>query len=436
MDQPGRRYVIHRHMASRLHYDLRLEKDGVLHSWALPRGLPAYPGIKRLAVQTEDHPVEYLFFHGEIPKKEYGGGIMWIFFNGKYELVKEKKNGFYFNLITKEHKAEYRMHKTSEKDWLLERVDKPQINWLDGMVKPMLAELTTEFPKNESDYIYELKWDGIRAICTIDEGDINIMSRNQVNITNQFPEIVTSLAKLKLFNAVLDGEIVCLKQDGSADFKRVLKRMQAKGDSKIAAGVRQDPAFLYLFDCLYLDGRPLINDIFIQRRQWLESIFKGSALHVRLNEIVEEGEAFLEAAKQHELEGIMIKVKRGKYFTGKRSNAWQKLKIRKSIDVLIIGYTQGKGEREQLFGALQIAELKGEELIYRGKVGTGFDFKSMESLRLKMDSFRTEKYPNVNGSISDVKYTTWILPELKAEVIYHEITKEGMLRAPVFKRLL
>ena len=172
----GDAFVVHRHHASHLHYDLRLEQDGVLRSWAVPRGLPPLPGIKRLAVATEDHPLEYLNFEGAIPKGQYGGGDMWIFAQGRYEVTKEKKDGFYFKLLSRDITAEYRIHLMKEKEWLLERVDYPQLNYLEDQVSPMLAESRTATPAYGS-YLYEVKWDGIRALITVKDGEISLRTR-------------------------------------------------------------------------------------------------------------------------------------------------------------------------------------------------------------------------------------------------------------------
>ncbi|MDZ4710855.1 MAG: non-homologous end-joining DNA ligase, partial [bacterium] len=159
IDGKGNRFVVHRHHASRMHYDLRLEKDGVLKSWAVPKGLPPAPGVKRLAVQTEDHPMEYLDFEGTIPKGQYGGGDMWVYASGRYEITKDKKDGFYFRLHSPAMSGEYRIHNIKNKDWLMERVDRSQVDWLHEQVEPMLAQSKKEVPVSD-DFIYEVKWDG------------------------------------------------------------------------------------------------------------------------------------------------------------------------------------------------------------------------------------------------------------------------------------
>ncbi|HYG01493.1 MAG TPA: non-homologous end-joining DNA ligase, partial [Chryseosolibacter sp.] len=180
-------FVVHRHHATNLHYDLRLEKDGVLKSWAVPKGFPPRPGVKRLAVQTEDHPMEYLTFHGKIPKGEYGGGDMWIYALGKYQITKEKKDGFYFRLNSKEMSGEYRIHNTKGKEFLLERVDEPQIDFINRFVEPMLSE-SRDKPPTDDGFIYEVKWDGIRALVSFEDGKVKIHTRNQNDVTAQFPE--------------------------------------------------------------------------------------------------------------------------------------------------------------------------------------------------------------------------------------------------------
>src|SRR5262245_61077495 len=187
----GSAFVVHRHHASRLHYGLRLEQNGVLKSWAVPKGLPPRPGIMRLAVNVEDHPLEYVNFEGAIPKGEYGGGMMWKFAQGRYEITKQKSDGFYFRLQSRELNAEYRTHHTKENQWLLERVDTPQTDWLRDPIEPMLSR-PADKPPAAGDYLYEVKWDGIRALISLDEGEVRIRGRNRMNLTKQFPELLTA----------------------------------------------------------------------------------------------------------------------------------------------------------------------------------------------------------------------------------------------------
>jgi DNA ligase D-like protein (predicted ligase)/DNA ligase D-like protein (predicted polymerase)/DNA ligase D-like protein (predicted 3'-phosphoesterase) len=427
----GSAFVIHRHHASRLHYDLRLEKDGVLKSWAVPKGLPPRPGVKRLAVATEDHPMEYLNFEGAIPKGEYGGGQMWAFATGKYQITKEKKNGFYFRLNSRELNGEYRIHLMKENQWLLERVDISQIDWLNDPIEPMLADARNEVPKGE-DFTFEVKWDGIRALIALDEGTIRIHSRNQMEITAQFPELTVPEA-FRVSGALIDGEIVCLDEAGKPIFKEVIHRMQQKGENAIQRAKAKFPAVCYVFDLLYLDGRPVIHEPLTRRRSWLADVVKKDS-SFRVSEMVDEGSELFEAAKQLGLEGIMAKRKTSPYLPGKRSDHWLKVKTRQTMDVVIIGYTPGKGDRSQTFGALHVADRTNDGLRYLGKVGTGFDEKLLRSIDAEIRKIKTIAKP-IEEKPLDEKVTTWIEPELMCEVQYASFTKDGMLREPVFLRM-
>src|SRR6266404_2557401 len=255
----GNAFVVHRHHASRLHYDLRLEQNGVLKSWAVPKGLPPRPGIMRLALAVEDHPLEYIHFEGAIPKGEYGGGMMWKFAKGRYEITKQKENGFYFRLQSRELNAEYRVHHTKENQWLLERVDKPQTDWLRDRIEPMLARPVPKPPASQ-DYVYEVKWDGIRALISLDEGELRIQSRGGTDITKQFPELLVPEEAFRATSGLFDGEIVCLETDGRPNFRNVIHRMQQKTENAIERARAKYPAVCYLFDCLYLDGRAIVNE--------------------------------------------------------------------------------------------------------------------------------------------------------------------------------
>ncbi len=428
-ESAGSRFVIQRHHASHLHYDLRLEQEGTLKSWAIPRGMPPEPGVKRLAVQTEDHPLKYLSFEGEIPKGEYGGGMMWVYASGTYEITKEKKNGFYFRLSSRTFNAEYRMHLMKGKEWLLERVDKPQKDFLGTAIKPMLAGSVKKPPTG--DYLHEVKWDGIRAMITLNEGELTIRSRNMNIITEQFPELNVPEEAFRINNAVFDAEIVCLDEHGRADFKKVIRRLMSKKNFDSLS--RRNPAYCYLFDCLYMDGKQLTQEPLLRRREWLkDSVRKDS--NYRISEVVEDGEALFEAAKQLGVEGIISKEPLGKYYPDRRSDTWVKVKVKTSKDFVIIGYTPGEGEREAYFGSLQIAERKGDQLTYRGRVGSGFDDNWLKHIRTLLDEMAAASKP-VNEEAHEENKSRWVRPELMCEVEYSMITDNGTLRDPVFKKL-
>lgn len=432
--ESGSNFVIHRHHASRLHYDLRLEQDGVLKSWAVPKGLPPIPGVKRLAVQTEDHPMEYLKFDGKIPKGQYGAGEMWIYALGKYQITKEKKDGFYFRLNSKDVSGEYRMHKMKEKEWLLERVDSPQIDYLHDLIEPMLSDATSKTPTTD-DYIYEIKWDGIRALIAVEDGQIRIRTRKQNDVTKQFPELQIADKAFRATCALFDAEIVSLGKEGKPEFKKVISRLMSTGEATIQKLSKTAPVYCYIFDCLYLDGRSIINEPLLKRKEWLTDAIRIGETPYRVSEFVTDGKSLYDAAQAHHLEGIMAKKADGKYLPGKRSDLSLKIKIRESCECFIIGYTPGKGDRGATFGALQIAENVDGVLYYRGKVGTGFDDSTMREIAKLLRYVDRVKKTTALGKLVDEKISTWIKPELVAEISYARLTVDKMFREPVFLRL-
>ena len=428
----GNAFVVHRHHATRLHYDLRLEQDGTLKSWAVPKGLPPRPGIIRLAVATEDHPLEYLNFEGTIPKGQYGGGDMWIYARGKYAITKEKKGGFYFRLQSKELSAEYSTHKTKENEWIVQRVDKPQVDYLRDEIEPMLADSSPK-PPSSDEYLYEVKWDGIRALIALDEGQVRIRSRNQHDITLKFPELLIPEEAFRAASALFDAEIVCLDEGGKPVFKHVIHRLQQTNEGAIERLKTKYPVVCYVFDCLYLDGRPIVNEPLVRRRVWLKDAIKRGTPY-RVSETVEEGGELFKAAAAMGLEGIIAKEKTSTYQPGKRTSQWLKIKTRQTVDCVIIGYTKGKGDRESLFGALQIGMLEDGKLKYVGKVGTGFDSKLMKEIYADLKKQKPTKRLIQEKPLDDAS-TTWIEPKLMCEVQYASLTKDEMLREPVFVRM-
>lgn len=431
----GSAFVVHRHHASRLHYDLRLEQNGVLKSWAVPKGLPPRPGIRRLAVNVEDHPLAYVNFEGAIPKGEYGGGMMWKFAQGRYAITKEKKDGFYFRLQSRELNAEYRTHRTKDNQWMLERVDAPQIDWLRDPIEPMLARAADKVPSGD-DYLYEVKWDGLRALIAVDEGVVTIRGRNGMDMTKQFPELLIPEEAFRATAALFDGEIVCLDGTGRPHFKHVIHRMQQKTEGAIERARAKHPAVCYLFDCLYLDGRPIVNEPLTRRHEWLKDAIKTQTTY-RVSERVDDGPAFFEAVQKLGLEGIVAKQRDSTYLPGKRSDAWLKIKTRLSTECIIIGYTRGTGERADSFGALHLAQASTEkpgELKYVGKVGTGFDDRGLKEIAAELKSQPTGPRPVRERPLDDSR-SIWLKPALLCEVQFASWTPDGALREPVFLRM-
>jgi DNA ligase D-like protein (predicted ligase)/DNA ligase D-like protein (predicted polymerase)/DNA ligase D-like protein (predicted 3'-phosphoesterase) len=426
-------FVVHRHHATRLHYDVRLERDGTLKCWAVPKGLPPRPGIKRMAVQTEDHPVKYLDFEGTIPKGEYGGGDMWIFARGRYEITKEKKDGFYFRFQSREWNDEYRMIHTKGKDWLCERLVPPQIDWLRDPIEPMLSE-NRDKPFDSPDFLYEVKWDGIRAMVALDEGKITIRSRAQRDITNLFPELQIPDQAFRAACGLFDVEIVCLNEKGQPIFEDVLQRLHPRNEAAVARARAKHPAVCYVFDCLYVDGRPIVNESLARRRAWMVDSIKVPNPAYRPSETVDNGTGLFEAAAAHGLEGIMAKERNSIYMPGKRTSHWFKIKKWRTAECVIIGYTKGKGEREATFGALQLGMYRGNHLVYVGKVGTGFDDRTSKIIIAELQKLKRIQRPVKEKPLDD-SVTVWLEPQLVCEVQYSSLASTGNLREPVFLRL-
>ncbi|MBE7438595.1 MAG: hypothetical protein HS115_09090 [Spirochaetales bacterium] len=418
----GLEFVLHRHHASRLHYDLRLEMDGALRSWALPRGLPPRPSVKRLAVQTEEHPLKYLEFQGTIPAGHYGAGQMWIFARGKFEILKQKKDGFYLRLSSPALSAEYRMIELNNKEWLIDRLDAPARDYLLNPPSPMLADATDVVPVGER-FLYELKWDGIRAIFTLEEGQIRIFSRNGHEITESFPELLRP-DDLRATTAVLDGEIVVLDDLGRPVFEKVIKRMRKSSAAK-------EKAVCYFFDLLYLDGRSVINDPLELRREWLADLLRDRQT-MRLSEVLDDGQALFAAVKSSGLEGIVAKDRSSRYTPGERSASWLKVKVSRDCTLAVLGYTPGEGEREETFASLVVGEWTEGKYRYRGRVGSGFTQRSLTDIRSRLDTLTAKK---AWFSHPDLKKVTWLKEGLFADIHYSSLTTDGLLRAPVFHRL-
>ncbi len=425
----GDSFVIHRHHATHLHYDLRLERDGTLKSWAVPKGMPPRPGIKRLAVETEDHPMKYLDFHGVI-KEGYGAGEMWIFARGRYVVTKQKKDqSFYFRLASPQLSGEYRMFPTRGKEWLVERVDEPETK-ITSRWDFMLARLVKAVPSADR-FLFELKWDGIRAFISVDEGTVKITSRGGRDITDRFPEIAKA-ENFRSTSGMFDGEIVCLDDAGRPVFTHVIRRLQQSTPHGIERVRKAHPAVLYVFDVLALDGRVVRQDPIELRRAWLKDIIMPKT-PVRLSEAFDNGEELFQAAVELGLEGVMAKERGSVYSPGERSQSWLKVKAHFTAQAVVLGYTKGKGGRT--LGALELG-LPGEggEWVRRGRVGTGFADKEMASILETVGALPKEKKLTKSGPHDD-PHTVWVEPSLVCEIRYSSLTPDGAFREPVFIRM-
>jgi bifunctional non-homologous end joining protein LigD len=428
-------FVVQRHDARRLHYDFRLERDGALASWAVPKGVPLESGEQRLAVHVEDHPLEYATFEGEIPKGEYGAGTVEIWDHGTYELVEEKKNG---GLTVRLHGekldgtwALVPAHLSGdEKNWLIVRKRDETADATPrrsgGTYAPMLATLAEEVPRGAG-WSFEVKWDGYRAITTVAGGEAALTSRKGNDLTTRFSGVAREIPKaVKTPDCVLDGEVCALDESGRSSF------------SAMQQGKPGTPIVYYVFDVFEIDGEPVIDLPLVERRKRLEGLLDRRNKTVRLSETFDDGKALLDAAKQQHLEGIMAKRLDSRYLPGKRTRDWLKIKTHSEQEFVIAGYTKGTGRRASSFGSLVLGYYTGSEFVYAGNVGTGFNSREIEKLLDKLRPLRRDtppfrevpKMPKVRKS--DV---IWVEPELVAEVEFAEWTHDGRLRAPSYKGL-
>jgi bifunctional non-homologous end joining protein LigD len=432
------RYVVQRHHASRLHWDVRLEMDGVLASWAVPKGPPLEGGKKRLAVHTEDHPMQYLTFEGEIPDG-YGAGTMRIWDTGTYELQSRKPKELKLTFHGTKLDGSYVLVQTAQnegRDWLLIKHDSAvRDHPLDARIRPMLATLAND-AFDAADWGFEAKLDGVRTIAFVDGGEVRLQTRNLRDCTAQYPEVELGIAQALTggYQAILDGEIVALDDQGRPSFQLLQPRMHQTNPGKIASLRRQVPVFYYVFDLLWIDGQDLARLPLRERKERLEGVITPMGA-VRLSSLIErEGRQLLEAAVDRGLEGIVAKRLDAPYLEG-RSSLWLKVKAKRSTDCVIAGWTEGEGSRSGTLGALLLGQYDGDELKYVGHVGTGFDdYTLRDQLLPQLRGRETRNAPfQVKPKTNSPPH--WCAPELVCRVEFAEWTDEGILRQPSYKGL-
>ena len=501
------RFVVQKHDATRLHYDFRLEMEGVLKSWAVPKGPSLNPEDKRLAMMVEDHPYDYRTFEGIIPEGNYGAGTVIVWDEGTYEALEEgsksaqeksllqqlKKGSLKFKLNGNKLKGEFALVKLKNADnnaWLLikhrdkyaketditkkdksvvsgktlEAIEKTSKNiWGSSPKKktaskrsrvkrvekkkeltegkkasfpktfsPMLATLVDK-PFDEPGWIYEIKWDGYRAVAMINKGNVNLVSRNNKPFNEKFYPIVDALKKWNI-NAIIDGEAVVLNEKGVSNFGALQNwRSEADGD-----------LFYYVFDVLWLNGYDFKNLPLVKRKQILNEQIPFEGI-IRLSESFETSATeFLEATAKMGMEGIMAKKEDSIYIEGERTKEWLKIKSNKRHEVVIGGFTQNEGSAKT-FSALLVGAFDNGRLDYMGKIGTGFNDKTQKEIMAKMKKLVRTKVPFTETP--DVEKpsrfrpnppkakVTWLKPELVCEVSYTEITSDGVMRHPSFEGL-
>jgi bifunctional non-homologous end joining protein LigD len=484
----GNRFVVQKHDATRLHYDFRLEIGGVLASWAVPKGPSLNPLDKRLAMHVEDHPLDYAGFEGVIPKGEYGAGPVMVWdagtfdveggltaqhqldrgelkfalhghkLRGSFALVKirnPKEKGDPWLMIKHrdaavdpnwdidEHDGSVLTGRTIEEiEEGLPPSENPAVATAGGAnpaalegarkatmpskIAPMLATLA-EKPFSHPDWVFEIKWDGIRALAWIDDGRLELHSRTGRTITTQYPELATLPERVKARQAILDGEIVVLDANGRSDFERLQSRMNV--DRPTALMQRQAPIIYYLFDVLYADGYDLREVPLVDRKQFLRALVNWGDPVRYADHQAEMGKELFDLAKSKGLEGIIGKHAQSAYASA-RTSAWLKFKIVSELDAVIGGWTEPRGSREH-FGALLLGLYEGEKLRFIGGVGTGFTEKTQQEVFDQIEPLATTSCPF--DAVPDTKEkATWMEPRLVARVKYGNWTEERRLRAPVY----
>jgi bifunctional non-homologous end joining protein LigD len=487
----GNRFVIQKHAASRLHYDFRLEMDGVLKSWAVPKGIPFAKGEKHLAVQVEDHPVSYIDFEGTIPKGQYGGVTVMVWDKGAFSTdekspLQELQEGkLHFTLNGKKLHGDWHLVRLRNgAEWLLIKggdSTRPVSKTLDDtsalsgksmqqlsesdnvwnskpdrqkipstsrsrqqrpeksstavrFVEPMKARVV-ESPPASGDWIYEIKFDGYRALALKDAAGVRLFSRNEKDFSGKFPVIVDAVALLEAGDAVIDGEIVALDAKGVSSFQR----LQA-----LEIGAKPPPVFYYAFDLLQLNGSDLRGRSLVERKATLGSLLEKASDPVRFSaSLGDDAAKLLKQAKRLGLEGLIGKRKDSLYEAGKRSGAWIKLKLHREQEFVIGGYTNPEGVRTN-FGALLIGFYENKKLKFCGKVGTGFSTRLLGNLHSQFKKISSDACPFVNlpearGSRNSPRITAaemrkchWVKPEMVCQIKFSEWTRDEKLRQPVF----
>ncbi len=437
-----RRFVIQEHHATRLHWDLRLEHEGVLASWAVPNGIPPDPADNRLAVRTEDHPLEYLEFHGEIPKGQYGAGTMTIWDHGTYELHKWEERKVEVTFHGERLSGRYGLFSIarggdSADDWMIHRMDPPADPDREPMperILPMMARPSTTLPRDQKNWSFEVKWDGVRAIAYAQPGRLRLESRNLNDITEAYPEVRGLIGALGMHEAVLDGEIVAFDENGRPSFERLQRRMHVRGPSAIRRLQSSMPVMYAIFDLLYLDGHSLIELPYRERRARLESLeLGGPAWRVPANH-PGEGKLLLEATAKQGLEGIVAKRLDCRYEPGRRSGNWLKIKHTMRQELVIGGWVPGEGRRASRIGALLMGYYEDGAFVYAGRVGTGFTEKTLDDLYKRLAPLRRDG-KTFDRAPKLPREAVYVKPELVAEIELREWTAERIMRAPSFKGL-
>jgi bifunctional non-homologous end joining protein LigD len=476
----GLLFVVHKHAARHLHFDLRLEMEGVLRSWAVPKGPSCDPADKRLAVHVEDHPIEYGDFEGLIPEGNYGAGAVILWDRGRWVPHGDPLEGLEQGKLLFELRG-FKLHgmwtlvklKKSERDWLLikERdqyvrspgTEFPEGSVLSGLtvedlkagrsagagvrrelgklrapakpVKPETVELmlaeTAEKPFSRPGWLFELKLDGYRILAAKEGPLVRLLSRNGNDLAASFPEIVRAVSALPFERVVVDGEIVTPDDAGRPSFQRLQGRARLRRSLDVRRAAIETPATFYAFDLLGFEEFDLRTLRLTERKSLLQRLLPPAGVLRYLEHFERDGEALYERVQGLGLEGIVAKKADSPYRAG-RSPSWLKVRTRKTDDFVVVGFTAPKGSREG-FGALHLAQYVDGTLAYAGRAGSGFSGKQLAETRAELERLK-RRTPACEGPVPRDKGTTWVEPEVVCEVEYTEWTGEGLLRQPVFVR--
>ena len=458
---PGNTFVIQEHHATALHWDLRLERDGVLVSWALPKGVPAEGERNHLAVHTEDHPLEYASFEGDIPAGEYGGGHVDLWDAGVFEAEKFRDDEVIATLTgrpdgglggapvrialirtgdaTPDHAKErwlvHRMKPASAAAPPPRHVRQPAERAAAGAPRPMLATASGS-PAAGERWAVEMKWDGVRAIAVVEDGAVTLTSRNETDLTPTYPELQALAERVHAGRAVLDGEIVAPDDRGRPSFSRLQQRMGLTRAADVAAARRTQAVRLLLFDVLEVDGTGTLQAPWQDRRDLLERLVEeGGPVDVppvvaeaegdELGPAIEEAMA---TSRRLGLEGVLIKRAGSPYRSGARSGDWLKRKHERQQEVVVGGWREGRGRRQGGVGSLLVGVRDGERLVYAGRVGTGFSDDDLDAIERRLASRGRATTPFEDVPRADAGDAHWVTPDLVGEVRFAEWTDDDRLR--------
>ncbi|GHJ44708.1 hypothetical protein Cs7R123_20500 [Catellatospora sp. TT07R-123] len=432
-------FVIQEHHARALHWDFRLEHGGVLVSWAVPKGLPTDPHRNRLAVHTEDHPLEYARFAGTIPAGEYGGGTVTIWDRGTYDCETWTDDEVKVVLHGQRAHGRYALIRTRGDQWLMHLMDAgaPDRQALPALVRPMLAtpgELPA--PARDADYGYEFKWDGVRAVAYAEGGRVRLVSRNDLDVTAAYPELRSLGEALGPVAAVFDGEIVAFDAAGRVSFGALQPRMHLRDAAAVRAAAARTPVTYVLFDLLFLDGQDTTGLPYRRRRELLESLGLRGPHWDAPPHTEGGGPDLLAAAREQRLEGVVAKLLDSAYLPGRRSRDWIKVKNVRTQEVVVGGWRPGKGNRADTIGSLLLGIPEGRSLRYVGQVGTGFTRAALAELlgQLRRRSRATSPF-DPPPPAREAAEAHWTTPNLVGEVMFTEWTRDDRLRHPSWRGL-